>query len=53
MKNFYRYLATLTIIAALLISFSQVQAGNKARSGQPGPLNCLLILGLEAWVGEV
>jgi hypothetical protein len=46
MKNFYRYLAALTIITALSSTFSGVLAGNKDRSG-------LLIRGLEAQVGEV
>jgi hypothetical protein len=49
MKNFYRYLATLTIIAALFISFSQVQAGNKDRSGQAGAPELLI----NPWAGSM
>ncbi len=36
MKNFYRYLAALTILTALILNTVDVQAGNKDRSGQAG-----------------
>jgi hypothetical protein len=49
MKNFYRYLATLTIITALFASFSQVQAGNKDRSGQAGAPELLI----NPWAGSM
>jgi hypothetical protein len=49
MKNFYRYLATLTIIAALFFTYSQVQAGNKDRSGQAGAPELLI----NPWTGSM
>lgn len=42
MKNFYRYLAALTIITAFTIVNSGVQAGNKDRSGQAGAPELLI-----------
>jgi hypothetical protein len=48
MKNFYRYLATLTIIAAFTCTLSVVQAGNKDRSGQAGAPELLI----NPWTGS-
>lgn len=48
MKNFYRYLAALTIITALSLAFSGVQAGNKDRSGQAGAPELLI----NPWAGS-
>ena len=48
MKNFYRYLAVLTILTALLFNFSGVQAGNKDRSGQAGAPELLI----NPWAGS-
>ena len=42
MKNFYRYLAGLTIIAVFTVITSGVQAGNKDRSGQAGAPEMLI-----------
>ena len=42
MKNFYRYLAALVLITALILPFSEVQAGNKDRSGQAGAPELLI-----------
>ncbi len=48
MKNFYRYLAALTIISALTLMTSGVQAGNKDRSGQAGAPELLI----NPWAGS-
>jgi hypothetical protein len=48
MKNFYRYLAALTIITALCFITSGVQAGNKDRSGQAGAPELLI----NPWAGS-
>jgi hypothetical protein len=48
MKNFYRYLAALTIITALTIMTTGVQAGNKDRSGQAGAPELLI----NPWAGS-
>jgi hypothetical protein len=36
MKNFYRYLAAFALLLSLSVMYSDVQAGNKDRSGQAG-----------------
>jgi hypothetical protein len=48
MKNFYKYLAALTIITALSLITSGVQAGNKDRSGQAGAPELLI----NPWAGS-
>jgi hypothetical protein len=48
MKNFYRYLAALTIITALTLATAGVQAGNKDRSGQAGAPELLI----NPWTGS-
>jgi hypothetical protein len=48
MKNFYRYLAALTILTAILFNISGVQAGNKDRSGQAGAPELLI----NPWAGS-
>jgi len=48
MKNFYRYLAALTIITALSSLTIGVQAGNKDRSGQAGAPELLI----NPWTGS-
>ena len=48
MKNFYRYLAALTIITALSSLTIEVQAGNKDRSGQAGAPELLI----NPWTGS-
>jgi hypothetical protein len=48
MKNFYRYLAALTIITALSLIAIGVQAGNKDRSGQAGAPELLI----NPWAGS-
>jgi len=48
MKNFYRYLAALTIITAFSFITSGVQAGNKDRSGQSGAPELLI----NPWAGS-
>jgi len=48
MKNFYRYLAALTIITALTSLTIGVQAGNKDRSGQAGAPELLI----NPWTGS-
>jgi len=48
MKNFYRYLAALTILTAILFNTSGVQAGNKDRSGQAGAPELLI----NPWAGS-
>lgn len=48
MKNFYKYLAALTIITALLGSPTGMQAGNKDRSGQAGAPELLI----NPWAGS-
>jgi hypothetical protein len=48
MKNFYRYLAALTIITALTITTTGVLAGNKDRSGQAGAPELLI----NPWTGS-
>ncbi len=42
MKNFYRYLAALVILSTFSISSTDVQAGNKDRSGQAGAPELLI-----------
>lgn len=48
MKNFYRYLAVITIITALISQSAGVQAGNKDRSGQAGAPELLI----NPWAGS-
>lgn len=48
MKNFYRYLAALTLITAIAITSPGVQAGNKDRSGQAGAPELLV----NPWAGS-
>lgn len=48
MKNFYRYLAALILITAVSLNFSDVQAGNKDRSGQAGAPELLI----NPWAGS-
>ncbi len=48
MKNFYRYLAALTIITAFLLISTGLQAGNKDRSGQAGAQELLI----NPWAGS-
>lgn len=48
MKNFYRYLAALTILTAFIFMTSGVQAGNKDRSGQAGAPELLI----NPWAGS-
>ncbi|NTV82829.1 MAG: PorV/PorQ family protein [Bacteroidales bacterium] len=48
MKNFYRYLAALTILIAILFNTTGVQAGNKDRSGQAGAPELLI----NPWAGS-
>lgn len=48
MKNFYRYLAAITFLTAIIISSTGVQAGNKDRSGQAGAPELLI----NPWAGS-
>jgi len=48
MKNFYRYLAALAILTAILFNTTGVQAGNKDRSGQAGAPELLI----NPWAGS-
>lgn len=48
MKNFYRYLAALTIFTAVTFMSTGVQAGNKDRSGQAGAPELLI----NPWAGS-
>jgi hypothetical protein len=48
MKNFYRYLAALTILTAIVFTTTGVQAGNKDRSGQAGAPELLI----NPWAGS-
>jgi hypothetical protein len=42
MKNFYRYLAALTLLSAIIFNTTGIQAGNKDRSGQAGAPELLI-----------
>lgn len=49
MKNFYRYLAALIIITAIVFINNESQAGNKDRSGQAGAPELLI----NPWAGSM